>query len=165
MWVFGHVLCVTWNLSLHTHTCTSVITLWSSSQSVVKTSQTEWIFRHMLEMPGNTSLIPRLYVCKLGSSRTRQRKPAEKTSRENQQGEPAGRSGGCLGNEASLAHFKAQRSKNISHANSNRQEELDRQEWTLWQNCSRNASLNPRLHSYKASLGMRLEWWRLIMTQ
>ena len=74
-------------------------------------------------MPGNTSLIPRLYVCKLGKGEFKNK--AKKNSRENQQGEPAGRSGGCLRNEGSLAHFKAQRSMNISHANSNRQEELD----------------------------------------
>ena len=70
---------------LHTHTTTSVITLWSSSQSVVKTSQTEEIFRHTLEMPGNTSLILRLYVCKLGKGEFKNK--AEKASRENQQGE------------------------------------------------------------------------------
>jgi len=37
----------------------------------------------MLEMPGNTSLIPRLYVCKLGEFKNK----AKKNSRENQQGE------------------------------------------------------------------------------
>lgn len=36
-------------------------------------------------MPGNTSLIPRLYVCKLGKGEFKNK--AEKASRENQQGE------------------------------------------------------------------------------
>ena len=43
------------------------------------------MFRHMLEMPGNTSLIPRLYVCKLGKGEFKNK--AKKNSRENQKGE------------------------------------------------------------------------------
>ena len=39
----------------------------------------------MLEMPGNTSLIPRLCVCKLGKGEFKNK--AKKNSRENQKGE------------------------------------------------------------------------------